>query len=85
MKIASRHSTIARTAAKKEHLLAKARILADHIHLIVGCGITESSEDVALAYMNNIAYAQDMRPVLQFGFFAGTFGAYDIGAIRNAL
>ena len=82
---ASKHSIITRTAEKKGHLLAKARILADHIHLMVGCGITESPEEVALAYMNNIAYAHEMRPVLQFGFFAGTFSTYDIGAIRNAL
>jgi REP element-mobilizing transposase RayT len=84
-RIASLHSTITRTARKRKHLLAEARILADHIHLMIGCGIEESPSNVALAYMNNISFAEDMRPVLQSGFYAGTFGNYDLGAIRNAL
>ena len=73
------------TARKKGHLPAKARILADHIHLTLGCGIEDAPVEVATGYLNNLAYAQEMRPVYQFGFFVGTFGNYDLGAIRQAL
>jgi len=41
--------------------------------------------DVALGYMNNIAYGYGMVPLFQSGFYAGTFGEYDLGAIRQAL
>lgn len=84
-KLARNRDVIVKTAAKKGHLLAKARILADHIHMMVGCGVTENPMEVVLAYMNNIAYAYEMRPVFQYGFFVGTFGEYDRGAIRRSL
>jgi len=75
---------IERTAAKKGHRLSKARLLPDHVHLTLGCDVTESPMDVALGYMNNLAYAHGMVPLLQNGFYIGTFGEYDLGAIRLA-
>ena len=76
---------IQRTAQKKNHLLSKARLLPDHIHLTLGCYITESPMDVALGYLNNIAYGHGMKPIFQSSFFVGTVGEYDLGAIRQAL
>ena len=75
--------TLLKVSRKKGHLLSRAGVFADHLHLALGCGITESPSDVALAYMNNLAYAQGMRPVYQFGYYAGTFGEYDYGALRE--
>lgn len=76
---------VVRVAAKKLHRLSRAGILADHLHLTLGCDFVQSPEEVALAYLNNLAYAHDMKPVFQFGYFVGTFGEYDLGAIRRAL
>ena len=76
---------IQRTAQKKEHLLSKARLLPDHIHLTLGCYITESPMDVALGYLNNIAYGHEMKPIFKHSFYVGTVGVYDLGAIRQAL
>jgi len=84
-RLAKTRDMLLKTAAKKGHLLAKARILSDHIHMMIGCDIKETPMDVALAYLNNIAYVHEMRPVFQFGFFLGTFGEYDRGAVRRAL
>jgi REP element-mobilizing transposase RayT len=72
-------------SGKKGHLLAEAGIVADHLHLALGCGVTEAPLGVALGYLNNLAYAQGMKPVYQFGCYLGTFGAYDLGAIRHHL
>jgi hypothetical protein len=36
-------------------------------------------------YMNNIAFLHGMRPVLQCGYYAGTFGEYNLEAIRRRL
>jgi REP element-mobilizing transposase RayT len=74
--------TIQGASRKKGHLLAEAGILPDHIHLALGCDVTEAPLDVALSYLNNLAYAQEMKPVYQYGCYLGTFGAYDRGAIR---
>ena len=73
---------IVRNSKNKKHLLSKARLLTDHIHLTVGCDIKESPMEIALSYMNNIAYVHGQVPLLQNSFYAGTFGEYDLGAIR---
>lgn len=38
-----------------------------------------------MAILNNIAFGHEMKPIFQYGFYAGTFGEYDLGAIRWAL
>jgi hypothetical protein len=53
--------------------------------LELGCGLEDSPLEVALSYVNNLAYTQGMKPVYQFGFYVGTFGEYDLGAIRRHL
>ena len=35
--------------------------------------------------MNNIAYAQGMTPLFSHSYYVGTFGEYDLNAIRRAL
>lgn len=61
---------------------AAAYQLPDHLHLTMGCPIGRSPEQVALAYMNNCAYACGMKAVFQFSYFVGTIGEYDRGAVR---
>ena len=73
--------TIERAAAKHGHRLSRAALLADHIHLTLGCQIDESPEEVALGYINNCAYACGMKPAFQFSYYAGTIGEYDRGAV----
>jgi REP element-mobilizing transposase RayT len=65
----------------KGHLLKRAALLPDHIHLTLGCNFSESPEAVALSYMNNLAFAQGMTPVFRFSYFVGTFGEFDLGVI----
>jgi REP element-mobilizing transposase RayT len=48
---------ILRAAGKKGHRLSFGGILTDHIHLTLGCQTKESPAEVALSYMNNLAYA----------------------------
>ncbi len=84
-RLARSYDMIQRTALKKEHLLSKARLLPNHVHLTLGCDVKESPMEVALGYLNNIAYGHEMKPIFQHGFYVGTFGEYDLGAIRQAL
>jgi REP element-mobilizing transposase RayT len=72
-------------AKKKQHKLSRAAVLSDHVHLTVGCAIEETPAAVALAYMNNLAYAHGMQPLFRHSFYVGTFGTYDLDAIRRAL
>lgn len=72
-------------AQKKKHRLSRAAILSDHVHLCLGCTHEESPESVALGYMNNLAYAHGMTPSLCHSYYVGTFGTYDLDAIRRLL
>ncbi len=69
------------TAQKHQHLLSRAGLLQDHVHLVLGASLTSSPLNVALPYMNNIAWMLGQKPVLKSGCFIGTVGEYDRGAI----
>ena len=73
---------LVKVARNKEHILSRVGMQLDHVHWTVGCGIDESPVAIGLSYLNNIAFAHQMQPLFQFGFFAGTFGPYDMNAVR---
>ncbi len=73
---------IVKAADSKGHLLRAAGILSDHVHIAVGCGIEDAPQDVALSYMNNLAYAHGMDRIYQYGYYAATFGQYDLCAVK---
>jgi REP element-mobilizing transposase RayT len=68
-------------ARQKRHRLSRLALLPDHLHATLGCGYEESPEEVALGYMNNVAYAHGMKPVFCASYYVGTFGEYDLGAV----
>lgn len=70
-------------ARKKQHRLSRLSVFTDHLHLTLGCGYGESPEAVALGYLNNLAFAHGMKEVYAHGYYAGTFGEYDMGAVRG--
>jgi REP element-mobilizing transposase RayT len=69
-------------ARKRRHRLSRLALLSDHVHVTLGFGYEESPEEVALAYLNNLAYAHGMKGIFTHGYYVGTFGKYDMGAIR---
>ena len=72
---------LSRASRAREHLLSRAGIVPDHLHFTLGCRPDESPQDVALSYMNNLAYAAGMQRVFTNSCFIGTFGEYDLGAV----
>ena len=74
---------IERVCRSKGFLLSRGGILADHLHLALGCPIGMAPADVALAFLNNLAFVHGMKAVFQFGAFIGTFGEYHQGAVRS--
>jgi len=77
------HDMIVRVADAKGHLLSRAGVLADHVHLLLGCPIDVAPDEVALGFLNNLAFAQGMRPVYQYGAFVGTVGDYTTAALKS--
>lgn len=74
---------VLKAARQKGHRLSRLAILADHVHLSLGAPYERSPEEIALSYLKNLAYAHGMQPVYQFGYYAGTFGEYDMNAVRS--
>jgi hypothetical protein len=64
--------------------LKGAGIVANHLHLALGCGISQAPSEVAVCFLNNLAWVHGMQPIYKFSFYTGTFGNYDLGAIWNA-
>jgi REP element-mobilizing transposase RayT len=80
-----RRERLVAIAAKKAHRVGNGQILADHLHVTLGWNLGESPRDVAIGYMNNLAYAEEMKSIFEFGFYAGTIGKYDLNAVRRGL
>ncbi len=77
----SLRAMILKASQAKRHRLSRAAIVPDHIHLTLGCRLEEPPSEVALAYMNNLAYAAGMKPTFKFSYYVGTFSEYDLGVI----
>ena len=74
---------IRKASSAKGHLVSRIGIVPDHLHMTLGTHPDEAPRDVALSYMNNIAFAHGMNPVLMYGCYLAGFGEYDLGAIRD--
>ncbi len=75
--------TIEKAARAKGYRLSEAGILPDHVHILAGCPLEESPMEVALGFLNNLAYAQGMKRVYQFGGYLGTVGEYTFHALES--
>jgi len=82
--IRSKHMIID-SAKKHSWGLARIGLVTNHFHILLSTNVTESPESVALSLLNNLTHVQQMKPVLRFSFYVGTFGEYDRAAIRKNL
>ena len=76
---------VLRVARHKQHRLSRLSLLADHLHLVAGILPNQSPQDVALGYMNNLAFAHEMRAIFSPSYYIGTVGDYDTGVIWNSV
>ena len=58
-------------------------VLPDHLHLALRGAVEQSPEEIALGFLNNLAYVLGQRPWWQAGYYAGTFGEYSMAAVRQ--
>jgi REP element-mobilizing transposase RayT len=72
-----------RIAEKRGHALSTWSMMPDHVHMVLRGNIRESPEEIALSYLNNLACAMGQNAVWQFGYFAGTCGAFRMDAVRS--
>lgn len=72
-----------RIAEKKGYRVSACSVMPDHVHVALGGDIERSPEEIALSYMNNLAYGFGQRPIWRPSYYVGSFGEYDMGAVRD--
>ena len=72
-----------KNARKKGYLLGSISVMPDHVHMALRGNVDETPEAIALGFMNNIAFEFGQQPVLRPSYYVGTFGEYDMGAVRR--
>ena len=71
-----------RIARRKGHLLSAVAVVPDHIHMAIRGLLQMSPEELALSYLNDLAQVTGTRSIWQPGYYVGTFGVYNMNAIR---
>jgi len=75
--------TALRICAQKGYAASTLAVLPDHLHLAVRGNVAQSPEEIALAFLNNLAHVLDQRPWWLAGYYAGTLGEYGMAAVRR--
>lgn len=83
--LARSRDMVLRVARNKGHRISRLAILSDHMHFVVGAPPASAPQEVALSYLNNLAYAHGMKELYSQSYYAGTVGEYDAWAIREGL
>lgn len=74
-----------KVAAKKAHAISRLSVMPDHLHAALRPAVNESPADVAFAYQNNLAHMLKLCRIWRDSFYVGTFGEYNMQAVRNAV
>jgi hypothetical protein len=59
-------------------------VMPDHVHIALRGNLDHSPEQIALSFQNNLAHMLDRGAVWRNSYYVGTFGVYDMRAIRMA-
>jgi REP element-mobilizing transposase RayT len=70
-------------AQRKGYQIARLAVMPDHWHVALRGHVEQSPQEIALAFLNNLAYALGQNAVWEYGYYAGTFGEYDMNAVRR--
>ena len=74
--------TCDKVAMKKSYLVSRRSVMPDHVHMSLRGDIAYSPEDIALSFMNNVAFTFGQKSIFRPSYYVGTFGEYDMGAVR---
>lgn len=70
-------------ADKKGHRIASLAVMPDHLHMALRGDVSQSPEEIALGFMNNLAHLMGQVMLWEPSYHVSTFGAYDMWAIRS--
>ena len=71
-------------ADRKQYLLSIRSVMPDHLHLALRGNLEHSPLEIALAMMNNLAFAFGQNAIWRPGYYVGSFSEYDMHAVRSS-
>ena len=77
------HDCSFKIAERKGYRISRLSLMPDHLHAALRGNIEQSPREIALAFQNNLAYVLGQVRIWTSNFYAGTFGDYDMWAIRR--
>jgi REP element-mobilizing transposase RayT len=75
------HNYLLKIAEKKKCIIAKFAIMPDHIHIALRGNIELSPYEIALSFLNNLAYVLRKGKFWSNEFYVGTFSSYALDQI----
>jgi REP element-mobilizing transposase RayT len=72
-----------RIAELKDHRISRLAVMPDHLHIALRGNTAVSPEDIALNFMNNLAFLLRQDGLWQPSYYVGGFAEYDMDAIRR--
>jgi REP element-mobilizing transposase RayT len=72
-----------RIARKKGYAISRLAVMPDHLHVALRGDQGQSPNEIVYAFQNNLAYAIGQRHLWEDTFYVGTFGEYDMDAVRQ--
>jgi REP element-mobilizing transposase RayT len=70
-------------SAKKGHSISTLSLMPDHLHVSLRGNIEHSPVEIARCFQNNLAYAVGNVRLWADGFYVGSFGEYNMDAVRQ--
>ena len=70
-------------AEKEGYGISELSVMPDHLHAALRGNVEHSPQEIALAFQNNLAYLLGQYRVWDDTYYVGTFGEYDMGAVRR--
>lgn len=75
--------TSLKIAQKKHYALKSISVMPDHLHVALRGDIEHSPDEIALSFMNNLAYTLGRNRIWEDAYYVGTFSEYSVDHIRN--
>ena len=72
-------------ARKKEYFISRLSVMPDHLHVALRGAIDQSPAEIVGGFQNNLAYALGQKRIWTDSYYVGTFGEYNMEAIRRSL
>jgi REP element-mobilizing transposase RayT len=72
-------------AERKGYSISWLSVMPDHLHVALRGVIDQSPAEIAGAFQNNLAYVLGQKRIWNDGYYVGTFGEYNMEAIRRSI